>query len=97
MIAEFATSEANLAITVPSADGVIIPFIMALFEPVEALVVFDVVGKSYDKRFAFLVVVVAPRLYSDMYERKVVAGPSIDHLEPVVVASDVYGISNWNE
>ncbi len=46
-IALFDTSLANLAITVPFADGLTMPFIVKVLLPVEALVALLAAGKSY--------------------------------------------------
>ena len=81
-------SLANLAITVPSWDGCIMPHMVATLPAVKD-VALQAAGISYAV-IEFTVVAVAVKVYSLLIFNIVgAAGPLIDQREPVVVAADV--------
>ena len=90
VIAELAISDAKRAITVPFADGIINPSMVAMLLPVDADEALQAVGRSAKDSPSFTVLAVAVKEYSDLYRNSVNAGVLMLHREPVVVAADVY-------
>lgn len=96
VIADAVMPDANLAITVPFADGVITPSITAIFEVTAADDAFDADGSPKADSPSFSVRLVAVKLYSDRYAKLVTVGQFIDHRDPVVVAAAENTMKNRN-
>jgi hypothetical protein len=97
VIAELATSDANLPIKVPLADGTKIPSIsptIPIVADATGEVVPAVAGVSYAVNDCETVVVVPAFGILTIKFNLVIEGPFIVNLEPVAVAAEIYMIMN---
>ena len=95
VIAEAATSEANRTITVPLAEGVSMPSIVAILSAALADAVFAVVGVLTVLEYVAVWVSI-PAGYSAAKPSRLVVGAFIDHSDPVLAKAAVYMMWAWN-